>query len=496
MGGAVLTRRTANATLEALKDIAGWDDEVTRQVSINGADPVLPTRFLVGETVAGIHAACGAAAADLWALKTGHRQQVTVDVDAAAATIQSFMYLRVPGDVPERPPMISGFYRTKDERWFFVHTGFPHLREGVIRLLGCEDSAESAAAAVLQHDALELEDAFAVDGLCGATVRSADEWAAHPQGKALAGLPLVDIIKIGDSPPEPLPNGDRPLSGVRSLDLTRVLAGPTCSRTLAEHGADVLRVGAEHLPSVPMFAIDTGHGKRATFLDLRRDDATDRLWDLIGQTDVFSQSYRLGALAGRGFTPETVAERRPGIVYVFMNCYGAVGPWAGRRGWEQLAQTATGLSHEEGDLVLPEVTGPTAQALTQYGRAARTEPGVPRLLPGAITDYMTGYLMAFGAMVALARRAREGGSYLVRASLTRSGMYLEGLGRADPEEAASRPRVLPVDRLAELSTESDTAFGRIQHLAPVVKLSETPARWEREAVPLGTHQPEWLDRPR
>ncbi len=486
----------SNAMLDDLRAIAGWTEEDCRDVTISGRDPVLPTRFLVGEIAAGIHAACGAAAARLWEMRTGRRQSVTVDVRAAAATMRSFFYLQLPGgmDAMTQASMLGGAYRTSDDRWFFVHPGFPHLREGVLRVLDCEDNPESCGAAVRQRDANELEDTFAENGLCGAIVRTAAEWAQHPQGMELARLPVVEIIKIGDSPPEPLPQGDRPLSGIRALDLTRVLAGPTCSRTLAEHGADVLKVTAEHLPTSAMFDVDTGHGKRAAFLDLRDQGDADKLWGLVEQADIFCQSYRLGALAGHGLSPDKVAARRPGIIYAFMNCYGPIGPWGGRRGWEQLAQTVTGLTQEEGQLELPP---PSEEMLQQMGRFARTmtaPPGQPRLLPGAITDYMTGYLLAFGSMVALSRRAEEGGSYIVRTSLTQSGMCVARMGRADAEEAKAQTAMLTPDELDKLTIERDTDIGHLRYLAPVVQMSDTPAHWATPTVPLGTHQPVWLDR--
>ncbi|MDP2920317.1 MAG: CoA transferase, partial [Dehalococcoidia bacterium] len=278
-----------NAMFEELKAIAGWTDEDTRDVTIAGRDPVLPTRFLVGEVAAGVHAACGLAAARLWELGTGRRQRVTVDVRPAAATMRSFFYLQLPGgmDLMTQASMLGGFYTTRDDRWFFVHPGFPHLRAGVLKVLGCEDNPESCGAAVRTRDSVELEETFAEHGLCGAIVRSAKEWSEHPQGQTLSRLPVVEILKLGESPPEPLPSGDRPASGVRCLDLTRVLAGPTCARTLAEHGADVLKVSAEHLPTSASFDVDTGHGKRAAFIDLRSEKDTDKLWKLTEQADVF-----------------------------------------------------------------------------------------------------------------------------------------------------------------------------------------------------------------
>ena len=146
-------------------------------------------------------------------------------------------------------------------------------------------------------------------------VRSMDEWAQHPQAAAIASLPLMEIVKIGDSPPEKLPDGDRPLSGIRVLDLTRVLAGPTCARTLAEHGADVLKITAAHLPNIGYQEYDTGHGKLSAHLDLRQPKDVETLRGLVREADVFSQGYRPGTLGNRGFSPEALAKLRPGIVY-------------------------------------------------------------------------------------------------------------------------------------------------------------------------------------
>ena len=463
---------TKNAVFDELMTITGWSMGLDGQVTITGHDPVLPTRFQIGEMVAGVHAARGVAVSELWQLKTGRQQQVAIDVRAATATLQGYVYLKIDGQEQRQqqmPPQQRqayglGFQTTRDGRWFYVHG---YGRQGVLKLLGCEDNPESLPDAVLSWDALALEEAFAEAGLCGAMVRSAEEWAAHPQGIALQKLPIVEIIKIGDSPPEPLPPGDQPLSGIRVLDLTIILAGPTCARTLAEHGADVLRIISPNRPSM-MFDMDTGHGKRSAFLDLLEDSDSEKLWSLIREADVFSQSYRLGALASKGFSPEALAEARPGIIYTSINCYGHEGPWREIRGWEQLGQTVSGVADEEG-----------------YGG--------PRLLPAAVTDFTTGYLAAFGTLVALERRAREGGSYLVRAALTRSGMLLHRLGRIPREEWWGLERMLPPEEISKLTVETDTPYGRMTHLAPVLQLSETPARWALPTVPLGTHEPVWLD---
>ncbi|MFC1921123.1 CoA transferase [Chloroflexota bacterium] len=459
-----------NAAFNDLMEIAGWSGKYDDEVTITGQDPVLRTGFHIGEMAAGIHAARGVAISNLWELKTGRRQRVAIDVRPATATLSSIFTMKINGggrvqqqgaqQITFRP----GFKKTRDDRWVYVYS---YNAEKVLKLLGCEENPESVNDAVASWDSQALEDAIAEEGLCGAMVRSGEEWAKHPQGIILHKLPVVEVIKIGDSPPEPLPSGDQPLSGIRVLDLTIILAGPTCARTLAEHGADVLKVGSPGRQDGFNFDMDTGHGKRTTLLDLNEDHDKEKLWSLISEADVFSQSFRYGALDKKGFSPEAVAKVRPGIIYTSVNCYGHEGSWRERRGWEPMAQTVSGLAYEQGN-------------------------GKPEMVPGAIDDYTTGYDAAFGTLVALERRAREGGSYLVRTSLTQSGMWLYRLGRVAREKWQGLERNMPEEEIRSLSVETDTYWGRLTHLAPVLKLSETQARWTLPPVTLGTHQAEWL----
>jgi len=246
------------------------------------------------------------------------------------------------------------------------------------------------------------------------------------------------------------------------LDLTRVLAGPTCGRTLASHGADVLLLNSPTLPNVPAFVLDTNPGKRSAALDLREPEDVAVLRALAAEADVFSQGYRGDALAKRGFGPEELAALRPGIVYVTINCYGDVGPWRLRPGWEQLAQSVTGIADAQG------------------------APGVPALVPAAAADYTTGYLAALGTMAALRRRSIEGGSYHVRVSLCQTAMWIGQDGPCvDPSTATGFGDVTPW-----LVTEQ-ISQGEFTHLTPVVQMSKTPAYWATSVVPLGTHDPTW-----
>ena len=441
------------------------------RVEVTGADPVLATRFRVGEAVAAALVAVGVASDDLWRLRGGRPQHLALDVRAAAASLLSFLLLRVPGlDVLRAPPPTVALYRARDGGWVHLHGGFPHLHEGTLALLGCDDAASAIARTVAGWDAQDLEDALAGAGLCGARLRSAAEWSAHPQGAALAGVPLVEVLRVGDAEPTPLPGpraraaGARPLSGVRVLDLTRVLAGPTCARTLAEHGAEVLHVRSPRLPFIEPFVIDTNPGKRSCHLDLEESGDAARLRELVRGADVFCQSYRADALARRGFGPEALAALRPGIVAVSIDCYGHEGPWSARPGWEQLAQTVSGMAHEHG------------------GTEAAS------IVPAAVTDYTTGHLAALGVLRALDRRAREGGSWHVRTSLARTAFWIQSLPRA-PGGATPSGIDPSVVRAHEIAME--TAWGPLVRLGPVLRMSETPPHWSLPPAPLGHHPPRW-----
>src|SRR5258708_4419008 len=196
-----------------------------------------------------------------------------------------------------------------------------------------------------------------------------DLWALRAgrrQDVAIASLPLMEIVKIGDSPAEQLPDGDRPLSGVRVLDLTRVLAGPTCARTLAEHGADVLKITAAHLPNIGYQEYDTGHGKLSAHLDLRQAKDVETLKGLARETDVFSQGYRPVTLGGRGLSPEELAALRPGLVYVSPCAFSHIGPWASRRGFDTVVQNVSGITTRQGE------SFPGAEAGPQFSPVSAT----------------------------------------------------------------------------------------------------------------------------
>ncbi len=466
-----------NDALGTLLPIAGWPEERAGVVDLTGgSDPILPTPFLIGETSTAALAAIGLAASDLWELRTGRRQDVAVDARQATASLRSGHYMKMEdAPVSTRRNAVMGVYPAKNGRWSYLHCNFPNHRAAALSVLGVPEDREAVTQAVAQWDALELEEAIIAANGAGGMVRTMEEWSQHPQAAAIASLPLMEIVKIGDSPPEKLPEGGRPLAGVRVLDLTRVLAGPTCARTLAEHGADVLKITGPHLPNIGYQEFDTGHGKLSAHLDLREPNELETLRGLVRDTDVFSQGYRPGTLGSRGLSPEALAELRPGIVYISLSAFGHVGPWAMRRGFDTVVQTISGITSRQGSLFPGD------------------EPG-PQFYPVSAIDYLTGYLMAFGAMVALGRRVREGGSWLVRISLAQTGRWLVERGQTPESQLQDVPKEFTAAELERWTMTSETPAGRLHHLGPVVQLSETAPHWARSSVPLGHHDPVWPDR--
>lgn len=476
----MLTRDRAESALDGpgfseLMAIRGRGRPAAGDVTLAGADPIYPTRFRIGETCAMVLASIGIAVSDIWELKTGRRQQVGIDVRHAAASLRmtDFTAIRDAQGVFQRPIEDPVLQRTRsrmtqprptaDDRWFLPHFNLPHLKRRVLDVLGCEDTPEAVTAAVSRWRAGDLEEAIAQARACGSIVRSHAEWIDHPQGRLLAGRPVVEIEKIAGSEVEPFAAQGRPLSDIRVLDLTRILAGPVAGRTLAEHGADVLMVTAPHLPQVAEHVRDTSHGKRSCFLDIEKPDDARRLLQLVEGADVFSQGYRPGSLAAKGFGPEQLAALRPGLIYLSVSCYGDGGPLSDRAGWEQIGQAASGICHENGG-------------------------EKPALIPVAACDYTTGYLGAYGVLLALARRAREGGSYHVKVSLCQAGMFIFRQGRTAFDAGL---RGLGLDDVRDILVESSSPYGRLRHLGPVLRLSETPPDWWRPTPRLGADPAAW-----
>lgn len=443
---------------------------------LSGQDPVVDSVFRLGECAASALAAQAAGVAEIWARRTGQRQTFSINALAGGLATFSVGYqsqhgFAIPQPEPSYP--LVGFYPTLDQRWILLHGAYPLLRNGLNALLDCTMEPADIANKVAGWNGFELEQAIADRGLCGAVARSRAEWLDHPQGRAVAATPLIEIIKIADSAPEPFSpitpgKGGRPLDGVKILDLTHVIAGPTIGKTLAEQGAQVMHITTPTQPSLPPFVVDTGHGKQEALLTLTEPQDAATLRGLVPQSDVLVESYRPGAIAKLGFSPQELARLRPGMITCSVNCYGWDGPWQYRPGWEQLAQVVTGMTELQGT------------------------PDQPKLQSVYPNDYVTGFLGALGVLMALLRRAEEGGSYHVRVSLCRTAMWMLDQGEVD--RSLLPPPPMPASILDKyLITEQNPAYGALTYLGPVLDYEKTPSRWTRPTLPLGAGPARWIE---
>ncbi len=447
---------TPQAAFEYLNRIAGIAP--LAMPHFEGREAVVPTPLRAATAAAASLGFASAAAAEIWRFRGGDKQTVGIDLPAAAATLVSHELVRRNGETVHAfvpGGAATGFYQSADGRWLYLHGGFPHLAKGNLDLLNAKNDVKSVVESVARWNALALEDALAFMQLSGAIVRTEEEWRAGTAGHIL-GAPVV-LKKIGQAPPARLKDSDTPLGGLRVLDLTRVIAGPACGRLLASHGAEVLALRAERMPFIKEFDFPLTAGKRQAFLDLSKPAEAEQLRRLARDADIFLDSCRPGALAALGFSPASLAHISPGMITVSISAYGNEGPWAPRRGWEEVTQAATGLAAEHGAFMAK--------------RRGRRE-ALPELIPGAVCDYVTGYLAAAGALAAMVRRIREGGSWHVQVSLAATAMWLQSLGRLEAGQVPEHWE--PRDGLDQYLGSCETSDGWFECLGPVVRMSKTP----------------------
>ena len=465
----------------------GGDPRCLERLTVTGPAHVLPSVFPVTAVAAGTIGAATLAAAELWRARGGPTAPVAVDTRHAALACRSERFVQTfDHDLGAAWDPVAGVYAAADG-WVRLHTNFRRHRAAALKVLGLPTAGPASAAlgrdevapAVARWKAVGLEEAIYRDGGCAAVLRSAEQWRATPQARQLAARPRVALTPLGGEDGEihrgPGKVGagagprERPLSGLRVIDLTRVIAGPVAGRFLAAYGAEVLRVDGPDAEDSAALIADTTVGKRSAVLDLQDSGERSRFERLVAGADVVLCGYRPGALEALGYEPEALAKRRPGLVVGELSAYGGVGPWGQRRGFDSLVQMVSGIADE--------------------GRRAA---GVdrPRALPAQLLDHATGYLLAAGVLTGLARRrsAGRGGGWLVQASLARTAGWLEGLPRAGAFEVDDGARELPT----ELSVELDGPLGHSRHVAcPGLIVGAAPT-WSTGPVPLGHDDPTWL----
>jgi len=369
---------------------------------------------------------------------------VVVDREHVAVAARSEHYARSPAvEKSERISPLSLFWLTADDTWFRVHGEYPWHYARALDVLGCDDRHRSVKQAVAKWPAEELEDALAAAGALGYGVHTEEHWRAHPQGVAVAGLPLLRTT-IGDGRTREFVRG-RVASGVRVLDLTRVLAGPIATRTLAAWGAEVLRLDSPRLPELAVHAVDTMSGKRSAELDL--DDPAGRaLFDeLLDSADVLVQGYRPGALTRFGL--DDLADRHPHLSVITLSAWGPGGPWSDRRGFDSLVQCATGIAATEG---------------------SEDRPG---WLPAQVLDHATGYVAAASALLALASSVRDQRPRSVQLSLAQTARWLIDAGSAQP----AAPRPVDADRYL---VTLPGASAPVEVIRPPGRLADRDPFWE------------------
>jgi crotonobetainyl-CoA:carnitine CoA-transferase CaiB-like acyl-CoA transferase len=461
---------TVNALTSLLRDLGLNDPQLSEAIEFQGPAPELQSPHKLASATAAAIAAQAATVMELWRMRTGEQQTVRVDFSDSVHALRPGRYQKQngysldPHNIVNEP--VNGFFQCRDGKWIFFVGAYPHLRNGLLRVVDSANTKEALSAAVAKWDSGTLEETLSAEGLTAGVIRTPQEWRSHQHGSQMVGAPVVTIEKIGESEPEPLGRALRPLSGLRVLDLTHIIAGPVVARTLAEQGADVLHITVPELPDPLPMIMDTGIGKRNAYLDLKKLEDVSRMRTLCREADIFVQSWRPGSVARLGFGPEEVSRLRPGVIYVSVSAFGD-GPWGDRAAFDQIAQSVTGIAHTEG------------------------AGGPPRLVPTyLLNDYLCGYLGAAGVNAALIKRAKEGGSYHVKISLAGTSMWVQSFGLLPTNQDMQGAQIDPISN--PRYQRRNSAFGELHQLAPVAEFSRTVASWDLPPAPLGAHLAEWL----
>lgn len=452
-------------------------------LDVTGPSGHLRSRLLVEEVALASVGTALLAASSVLQQRRAPSPHVTLDRTHVAAAVRSERYFRRAGQPAGASfAPLSRFWRTADG-WVRTHANYPWHRQALFQAINVDGSAPASGeeAAVAVADAMAARNAdliearvFAAGGVAAA-VRTLPEWLNHPQGRAVASEPLIGHQVAGAAPPRRRRPAGLPAEGVRVLDLTRVIAGPVCTRFLGALGAEVLRIDPPHLPDMSVGAVsDTLLGKRSAFLDLGSPSGTATLHHLLDEADVVVHGYRPRSLDRFGLGAVDLAVRHPGLVVVAIDAWGHRGPWSGRRGFDSIVQAASGIATSE-----------------------RADGGEPGALPCQLLDHGTGYLAAAAALDGLRRQAATGGTVVRSLSLARTAAWLTGFptgsGSTTEGPAAGDPRSDAAVRPAWL-VDIDGPGGAATAVAPPGALDGRPLAWPAIAGGYGEDAPAWGSR--
>lgn len=475
----ILTDASTREILEYLWTTLSLPQTSLKSLQLRGGDSIVaPSSFKIGHLAQSSIALSGLLAATIYALRSNQPvPRTVVDRNHAVTEFHSEHLYLVKGD---RPPVIhapiGGLHKTLDG-YIRVHDNFEVHRNAALSLVDCSrhDHPLEFRHKVAKGNSLELEGAAAENGGVVYAMRNYADWDATPQAQAVHDFP-IQITKIAASEPcsKLLGTNNFPqcLSGIRVLEMSRIIAAPVAGKTLSAHGADVLWVTSPKLPSLPALDMDVGRGKRTAHLDINQHSDRAKLLTLLQDADVFLQSYRPGSLAGKGFDVESVLEDRKGkpLIYANLSAWSTEGPWSTRRGFDSIVQTVSGMNVSEAE---------------HFGQ---TE---PRPMPCQALDHGAGYFLASGIMTALYRQMTEGGSYRVDVSLAGVSKFLRSLGQYEGDSGFQCPKIanLPI----EYAESRDCAFGKLYAVRHTVKIDGVKVYWEEMPKPLGSDEAIWKD---
>ncbi|MQQ10664.1 acyl-CoA transferase [Epibacterium sp. SM1979] len=437
-------------------DSTGQTRPAPRIIGIGGYTSDIPVSTLA---IASASAAVSALQS-LCASELGHIPDATVD----AAAIDHWCKGSVqPANWSMQPQWdrFSRDYRTENG-WIRLHTNAEHHRDAALSVLGRPTTPDEVEREITRWDSESLEAAIVEAGGCAAQLRLTRAWHTHPQGRALS---LEPIVAWDEAPSHPcrwnLTSSQRPMSGLRVLDATRVLAGPVATRFLASLGADVLRIDPPDW-NEDGNAIEMTVGKTCAGLDLRdkQDRATFRR--LIQTADVLVHGYRADALEKLGFGVDACRALNPGLITVCLNAYGWTGPWTNRRGFDSLVQRSTGLAEVRDNGVVA--------------------------LPYQVLDHATGYLMAATALHALRYQREHGKTLSARLSLARQAKLL--LDHRGDRATQCAPFEATQHRRYQEDLEQ-TDWGPVRRLRPAYMIAGIDSGWDRPAHHLRSDVPAW-----
>ncbi|KAH6874454.1 CoA-transferase family III domain-containing protein [Thelonectria olida] len=447
----------------------------------NTTAPALPSSYKIGALAQSSIALSALAAAQIHALRTkGDVPQVRVPLEHSVVEFKSErLYILDGKPAPSPWGPIGGLHKTSDG-YVRVHDSFPNHAHGILDMMNLPKDAtrEQLSKKIANWASIDLEATATAEGnLATYALRSYRQWDSLPQSKAISSFPIsvAQISPTGDAglPEGMLSDSSRCLRGLRVLEMSRVIAAPLCGKTLAAHGADVIWVTSPNLPDLPTMDRDFGRGKRTVQLDIHVEDDKARLLELIKTCDVFVQGFRPGSLAAYGLSPEELVKINPNITVANMSAFGPVGPWAGRRGYDSLVQTCSGMNISEAE------------------HAGKDE--VARPTPCQALDHAGGYMLATGVIAAIYRRATQGGSWRVDVSLAGVMKYLRSLGQYPGVTGfAAKDFESVCDVPGEYFEERDTGFGVMKAIRHSAEVKGCEVGWEVMPKPLGYDTPEWL----